>query len=430
MGMSAFDTAIAETCANPKKLLIITSSGGGGLIQTANAKEQEALARDPTLLVTRVDLLKDWVPFSQFFINFWNHAQQKGNIFAQMICVRFQFLVDLFLFPSIFLYALRTLFREDVDLIIDTQPMGTSAVVWALKIFNRKRGKSVRVEKVLVDLPTHKATHFFSPIRRLSKENRKLVQLVSIAPLLEKGETAEEFWQKTCGLSCSDIHYEEPYVRQAFLKYKGKGRSKSNLRITVRYKLLEELELMKKTFKRGSIGAEVHAGEVLFSIEPEDRVFTILLGSQPAKDATLAYVKKLIDFHQNDLEKTHIFVFCADHEIGVDTLYQKLSRMIASFSTYPSNISVIPMSFQKEDVIAALFHRSDATWTRSGGQTAMELMSVSTGRIFIHSEAKNKQDLLKGIPGWESESAVYLQKMYGAKIVTPDTLLYCARVDS
>ena len=68
------------------------------------------------------------------------------------------------------------------------------------------------------------------------------------------------------------------------------------------------------------------------------------------------------------------------------------------------------------------------TCTRSGGQTAMELMCVSTGQIWIHSEAKKGQDVLLGIPGWEGASAVYLQKQKGAKILTPDTIIEHARL--
>jgi hypothetical protein len=52
----------------------------------------------------------------------------------------------------------------------------------------------------------------------------------------------------------------------------------------------------------------------------------------------------------------------------------------------------------------------------------MELMCVSTGSIWIHSEAKKGQDLVKGIPGWEAASALYLQKLRGAKIVAPNTI--------
>lgn len=408
-----------------KKLLIITSSGGGGLIQTANAKAQEALAKNPGLQIVRRDLLKDWLwkPLGDYFINFWNKAQRKGNIPAQMICVSGQFLVDIFLHPTIFCYALYTLFKEDVDHVIDTQPLGTSAIVKALRIFNRKRGKDVRLEKVLVDLPTKKATHFFRPIRKLSRKNRNMVLLTTIAPLLDDGETAEEFWQSTCGLSEKEINLEEVYVRQAFRQYKGKSRPVDSMRISVSTKNEEEVRLMQKTFQRGSIRSKIKANEVEFAVEASDRMVTILLGSQPASEATLNYVKKFASFaKQFPKITTHLFVFCADHQEGEDSLFRKVADAAGRIKDYPKNLSIIPFSFQNEDVIAPLFYRSDITCTRSGGQTAMELMCVSTGEIWLHSEAKKGQDLLEGIPGWEAASAVYLQKLRGAKILTPEMI--------
>jgi len=86
------------------------------------------------------------------------------------------------------------------------------------------------------------------------------------------------------------------------------------------------------------------------------------------------------------------------------------------------------MTFQSDEIIAPLFFRSDMTCTRSGGQTSMELMCVGQGKIWIHSETKNKgkvlqnEDLLKGIPGWEAGNAAYLQRFRNAQLVTPFTI--------
>ena len=84
---------------NPKKILIITSSGGGGLIQTANAKEQESREKYPGVEIVRKDLLKDWVwkPMGRCFINLWNQSQRRGNVAVQRIWVSSQFLADFFL---------------------------------------------------------------------------------------------------------------------------------------------------------------------------------------------------------------------------------------------------------------------------------------------------------------------------------------------
>jgi len=409
------------SAAKPKKLLIITSSGGGGLIQTANAKEQEALAKDPNLIIIRRDLLKEWVPFGSFCIHIWNSSQKQGKVLAQMLCVKGQPLGDVLLYPSIFFYALYTFFKEDVDEIIDTQPLGTSAIVRALNIFNRKRKKSVHIDKVLVDLPTRQATHFFRPIKKLSKKLRHLLQLTTIAPLLEEGETAEEFWQETCGLSEKEINLEEVYVRQAFSQFKGKSRPLNSMSIKVRYKGQEELKLMRSSFEKGPIQATIEENEVDFLVESKDRMVTILLGSQPASEGTLSYVKKFAEIAKEFPQQViHLFVFCADHKEGEDTLFSKAADLVSRIKDYPKNLSIIPFSFQKESVIAPLFYRSDITCTRSGGQTAMELMCVSTGEIWIHSEAKIGQNPIEGIAGWEAASALYLEKLHGAKILTPD----------
>ena len=115
------------------------------------------------------------------------------------------------------------------------------------------------------------------------------------------------------------------------------------------------------------------------------------------------------------------------HQPKQQTLFQRVVDLVTSLADYPSSLTVIPMSFQNEDVIAPLFFRSDITCTRSGGQTAMELMSVARGQIWVHSEAKKEigtltnEELLAGIPCWESASAAYLQQARNAKIVTPDT---------
>ena len=195
------------------------------------------------------------------------------------------------------------------------------------------------------------------------------------------------------------------------------------MKISVRYKNAEEIRLMRKSYEKGGIRAKVKPGEVDFTIDPSDKMITVLLGSQPASEATFRYAKKFAALAKEfPKTKTHIFVFCADHKEGEETLFRKCAEIASRMKNYPKNLSIIPFSFQDEQVIAPLFYRSNINCTRSGGQTAMELMCVSTGEMWIHSEAKKGQELLHGIPGWEAASAVYLQKLRGAKVVTPDTI--------
>jgi len=424
-----------------KKLLILTSSGGGGLIQAANAKEQEARAKDPTLVIVRRDVLKDWMGsvFGKFCSEMWNGPQRKGNIAALRFAISAQSIFDVFAWPYFFLRALLILFKEGVDQVIDTQPLGTAAILKAIRIYNRKRNKQVRLQKILVDLPTKSATHFFRSIKKLSKNDRPFLQLTTIAPLLEDGQTAEEFWQTNCRLSEKEIHYEDVYVRQSFRQFQKRPKAASDFPVFVRFKNQDELRLLKKTFGKGSLKAFVRGNEVHFKIAPTDRLITVLLGSQPASDSTFNYVKKFIQLAKESGQpkhKCHIFVFCSDHQPREESLYRKVSDYVGQVRKYPEWLTVIPFSFQNDDCVARLFYRSDLTCTRSGGQTAMELMCVSTGEILIHSETKidpelkrdpSLEELLLGIPGWEAANALYLKKICNADIVTPDTLGSFAR---
>ncbi|HSX37618.1 MAG TPA: hypothetical protein VLE95_02175 [Chlamydiales bacterium] len=420
----------------PKKLLIITSSGGGGLIQAAIAKEQQAKAEDPTIQIIRKDVLKDWMGhvFGKFCAETWNGAQMKGNVATLRFVIWAQYIFDYFSWPYFFFRALSTLFQEDVDQVIDTQPLGTLAILRALRIYNAKKNKQIRLQKILVDLPTKSATHFFRPIKKLSKKNRSLLQLTTIMPLLEEGQSAEDFWQKNCRLSAKDVHYEEFYVRQAFRIYQRQEKKEKDFPLFLRYKNEEELRLIQRTFSRGRCQGVVKRDEIHFSIAAKDRMITILLGSQPAEEATLNYVRKFLEIGQavDDLKTSYqIFVFCSEHRPLEQTLFRKIADDVHRMQKYPKHITIIPFSFQSDDCIAPLFFRSDLTCTRSGGQTAMELMCVSHGEMWIHSETKKdpqkKEDLslkhlLSGIPGWEAANALYLQKTYKAKIVTPEII--------
>ena len=414
-----------------KKLLIITSSGGGGLIQAANAKEQEIRLKYPTIQIIRKDLLKDWAWkwMGSFSIKMWNTAQRRGNVAALKFFCNSSSFPDFCFGPRVFFKTLAILYRENIDHVIDTQPLCTYAIISALRIFHWKTGKKITLEKILVDLPTSKATHFFGSIRKLSGTDRKYIKVTTIAPYLEKGETSKDFWQKNCRLPESQINYEPFFVRQSFCKYHKMPRSQNSLSVKAKIKNGEEFQLIKNSVEKGSIKALWSEKEAEFVIEPQDLVFTILLGSQPAYEGTLNYVRKFLQIareYETSKIPGHLFIFCANHRPNEVSLLKRVSELVTSSKNYPRNFTIIPLSFQADDVIAPLFYRSNSTCTRSGGQTLMELMCVSPGEIWIHSESKKRgtvteKDLLDGIAGWESANAVYMQKMYGAKIVTPET---------
>ena len=415
-----------------KKVLIITSSGGGGLIQAAKAKEQEIKLQSPKTIIFTRDMMKEWVwkIIGVFGINSWNRSQKRG--FVRPLewlgyCLK---CADYIIWPKVFFHVFHILKKEGIERVIDTQPLGTSAIIRAIRLYNWCRKKNVVLEKMIVDLPTKKSVHFFGGIKRLTRNDKKFLRLISIKPLLEKEKTFEEFWEKHCKISESIVLYEEYPIRQSFKEFMGKSRKKESFSFFVRAKNKEEAKMMEQTFSLGNILSKKMDENFSFTLKKEDKSIFILLGSQPSYEATCNYVKNFIQLvrKKNKKKNYHLFVFCADSSSSV--LFRQIYYIANKEKSYPKNLSIIPFSFQKDDVIAPLFFRSDLTITRSGGQSAMELMAIAHGETWVHSEAKvvsNKDyedvftKLLKGIPAWEEGNARYMVEKMNSKIVTPDT---------
>ena len=420
----------------PRKVLIITSSGGGGCLQAAVAKEQEEKAKNPSVVIVKRDIMRDWYwkIIGMFGIHAWNLAQRKGSVMGQVLLQRCQPAADRIFWINNFVCCLKTVFKEDIDHVIDTQPLGTSAFLLALRIYNRFQKKGVILEKIVVDLPTERNTHFFRPIKALSIDNRKLLRMVSIPPLLDKGQTAEDFWRLNCNLSESEVAYEYYAIRRAFRLFYGKKREESDFAIKVHFSNSEDRQMLMSAAKKSPMRVEIGEKNARLWIAPQDKLVTILLGSQPAQEATLNYIRRFLRLCAETDQRTpiHFFVFCGQHRVGDDSLLRKLTDLTIHLKDYPAHVSVMPLSFQNDETIAQTFYRSDLTLTRSGGQTAMELMCVMSGEIWVHSEAQKPSgqiddlttdQLLRGIPGWEAGSALYLHKMRHAKIVTPETFI-------
>ncbi|MBN2479222.1 MAG: hypothetical protein JXA94_03255, partial [Parachlamydiales bacterium] len=120
------------------------------------------------------------------------------------------------------------------------------------------------------------------------------------------------------------------------------------------------------------------------------------------------------------IEKTiFLFIYIANENDLFNFIYESIKNNI----NYPQNLKIIPMSFQDDTTIAPLFFRSDATITRSGGSTILELLAVANGKVLIHSEGKLKQNLIKGMPYWEVGNALYLKKFKNSELVNTDNFV-------
>lgn len=410
-----------------KAFLVITSSGGGGHLQAAIAKEQQLRKRYPEGKIIKKDVLKDWVTgLGKWGTHLWNQAQRTGNVAKLEWILQQQKFADILFWPGIFFGTLYHLFKNDIDHVIDTQPIGMSAILKAVRIYNRVKKKDLRVEKVFVDLPTERATSFFTTIKKLSEKDRKRIRLITIDPLIEGG-TLEDFWQRHCLLSVKEVQSQSFTIRQAFQSYQEKKREKDLFSLKFHFQSEAEKRYIQDVLSQSERFA--HFSESFFSLEftSSELLFTILLGSQPAYQATLDYVKALIKVSAKYPQKrVTLIVFCAHFSEEKKTLFSYLTAFLDTLNFFPKNLTLIPISFQKDTEIAPLFFYSDVTLTRSGGQTSMELLAVMQGKILIHSETKEKTChlpiLLKGIPFWEAENARYLIEKKGAKVINPALL--------
>jgi len=408
-----------------ENVLVIFASGGGGLIQAAEAKCQEILSHNPQAKIIKKDLMIDWVgiPFGFFGARAWDYAQKKGDIKKLEKIRSCQPAADYLFWPNVFFRAVWLLLKEDITRVIDTQPVCTAAIIKAIRFVNYYKKRNVYLEKVVVDLPTDQNTHFFQPIKKLSVQDRKFIKIFTVDPLLKGSETEEQFWNRNCKLSLDRVCIQKYFIRQSFLKYQTKETINTPVIINASCYDQEEVQMTENVLKGKNIDFEKKQMDFSYQIKAEDLVYTILLGSQPAGDATIAYLHGFLKlFEQSKKSSKHIiFIFCSKHKMQKKSLFKTVADFALEKNCY-SNLVIVPLSFQNECVISPIFSRSNATFTRSGGQTVMELMAVMRGKIFIHSEVKGeltREKLLKGMFAWESGSAVYLEEKLGATIITP-----------
>lgn len=410
-----------------ENLLIITSSGGGGLLQSAIAIEQEQKKINPEINIVKRDLLMQWTGgaiglFGRFF---YNWTQRSGNVFWTNALTRGNLIADYIFYPIVFFAALTVLFRNKIDKVFDNQPMGLAPIIKALRIYNKLTKKNIVLQKVLVDLPTKEYAQLLKGIKKLSAKDKKWLHIFTIEPLLENERSYQEYWEKYGRISEEQITYKKYIIRESFKNFEKMPRPQNDFFVKIRSG--DEKEIAEKIFSKGSIGYKENDEGFEFKIGSKDKLFVILLGSQPSPNAILGYVSNFIEEIKlfKGEKKYHLFVFCDKFSKEKKGNFQSVLDLIDSTADYPKNLTIVPMSFQRDDVIAPLFFRSDLTITRSGGHTIMEIMAIVKKEKWIHSETKNSdsfEELLKGIPFWEAGNARYLKKTMNGDIVSPDIL--------
>lgn len=413
------------------KILIITSTGGSGHIQAARAKRAMLLQENPDYEIVEKDLMQDifGCGFGPLFVQMWNKAQKKGKTHTLEMYGQLAVFFGVISFIPVYYRLLSLLVKEQFDRIIDVQPNATSAIARAVRAYERITGIRLTIEKFVIEFPTDRVIHYFKQIKRLTSIDRSYLKLITMSPLTAKNETDEMFWKKNCRLPLKQVSYEAPLIRESFYDYQIKERDPEEvflLSIDVP-NAIDRLCILQ-ALNRGPLPFSENDEKIDLVIQPDLKVVTMMLGSQPAHKATLRYVDHFIEMAAKTERNICLFVFCANQTNEDMPLIESITKRVTRNEDHPKNLTILPMPYQKDDVIAPLYHRSDATITRSGGVTSMELMAVSRGKIWIHTEKPlQNDDLLKvkiwGMPRWEEGNALYLKAKKGADLVCPDTFV-------
>ena len=434
----AFTQIRANIQANTTKnnFLVLTNTGGNGHLQTAKTIKAQIKEKYPDAQVDQIDIFEGFfgTALGKFFAERWNGVQRSGNILLQAFYISTISLLNLPFSLPIYIGLIRLLFQHNYQGIVNTQNMCITAIIKAVRMYNLVSGRNLRVDQIITDLPTDDTTIYFPYIRRLSKKDRSYLNIKTTKPLLDPSIDEETFWREQCRVELSDIEYIPLPIRPAFKAYTNKKKDTENpLLLNLSLPNPVDQDALLYTASNGALNVKKNNIYCSFEIQPEDFVSVMMLGAYPHKSSITKYLKSFIDIISRRGETNRrdiVFVFCAKPPPHSQPLQQKIIELIESSKNFPSNLIILPLPYQEDSVIAPLFHRSDLTLTRAGGITAMELLSVCSGKILIHRARPtvnlpkfllNRKTILEGMPPWEYGNVRYLKAKKGAQIITPET---------
>lgn len=398
---------------------ILTSSGGGAHLSTAAALRerlgQGELGPVPVKIAIR-DVVREWMwPVGPLGTAAWNQAMVRDKLGNLRRLMSLQTMADVLYWPIVFVRSFWMLWRSPIDLVLDCQVMGLHALLAAAAVISKLQGREVRIVKVLTE-PTHALLpQYFDPIRRLPKRYRARLDLWAGPPLCEPQESASAFFERVVGGCLRQVVTDLGYpVRPEF----GEVAHHKENELWFSATGTDELTWLRDRFY---LAPRFDADSNRFAMKfPEDtKAITIMLGSQGADTATLAYVEKILS--NWDDPRVAILVCYGSFEAKSHTLVPALAtlrRRIASRS------KLVPLSRQPARVIAHLMRESRVVIVRPGGATAMELLSTGRAVAFVHS-ASTKEGLEAGLLVHELGNFKYLKAFYGpgARPVTPASVV-------
>jgi hypothetical protein len=404
---------------NKPCVLIITLICGGGHLQAANALRKKIVKADPAMSVIQVDLFNDWMGklIGRFLTNIWNVPLQKGHNFISLCYSYFGIpIADVIFFIPLFIQAFRTFQKYSFLRIIDTQCVGTTAITLALYLSNKLKKKNLKVEKILTEIPTKRAIHFFHPLRLLPNRLKKLIELNVVEPL----PLEQNFWKKNTGLNDDQIKIITPPLREAFFQLSNLPITREEYKIKMSFSSEEEKDKVVKIAKIESKIIFEDPRNITVDCSENCDLTTIMLGSQPHTKTIHKYLEKFSELIRHSPSKEYLLFVLGNSSISG---WKQLLNFWEDLEDLPKNFHPILLSMQEHETVAHLLKISNRTITRSGGLTSMELFKIQQKNALIHTDIiRNHQPVLRKMPPWEIGNAEVLIERIGAKIIHPDFL--------
>ncbi|MES2141462.1 MAG: hypothetical protein V4471_01035 [Pseudomonadota bacterium] len=326
------------------------------------------------------DMLLDTYPAGYASVAVWNILQRNNQVSDLKKLVRLQAKSDKKNYPHVVNYFLNSLtaaaiVKTPYTEIISTQAMALPALCDAVLKYNqwleenRLPFPKVIIHQYMTDLPTEGAVHFFNPLTKLSLKQQRQMKLYAVGL---KEDILQRFFPD--GYHFAGVYDvpadQNPMVRAGF---KDPDLDNSN-----KFHIPTEITLKwhKETEKK-------------FSINANELIASIMLGSQAGKDTT-KYIETLL---KSGFDK--VFVFGNNKMI-----INKIAR-INKKEKYAGK-EIICLGNQGDKEIAALMTRSNFIIIRGGGLSVMEQLAMkhNPGKAILIHHANTDKELTSGI-SWE-----------------------------
>lgn len=392
-------------------------------------------------LIREDDVLKGFLgKVGSWCADQWDHAQQSGDAKKQKSLASKQWLSDLFFGPIIFIKTLKSLVELKPEKIVCTQALANYAILLAIRVYNRfflaKNSEPLKLHLYMTDMATKYSEHFFNSIKMLPSALKK--NLILYAPVPYKHTD----WQELCHLPQTQVKalkVSQLPVRPAFIT--AIENFKPNFEhphVLLNISCEDELSLLDTLLKHQTshgveasshITVEKHPQnsiQLKYHMNSEDENLFIMLGSQPTESEIQKHIDDLISKASSQPDKVyHTFVFAGPFDDKRDCFYKRLHQFLLSKKTWPSNLKILPLSFQDQLQIVSLYLMCD-TVTHSGGLTSMELLVIQKvlkkyphvkRKRLIHVLSLKDRKPENCMPLWEKGNFHVLQKKIGAELL-------------